>query len=836
MWYNLIVKNKGNIDFCIQTPIRERGAVTMNDKNLSAASSAELKKLFQSPKNIYKPYIFLPIDGKNDLDSPEKLSKLIGGYKKSGFGGIVPFSHKSYSVRPLSEEYYEIYRYVAKEAKASSLAVGYLDDTYIMREYISHLDEDKKKNAVCNILVKYDYACTEGQKLNRKLRSAEDLMSLVAVNDDDLTIVDLRGYIKDGEILEWTVPDGNWNIEEYICEPDMESNYVDLMDYEISSDYLKHTFRALLEQLDEKNGEVPPVNVFIYRNILYAGKNRRMWHRDFNKMFEEQFGIDPAPYYPLLFRDFGGFAKRYKSMLMTCRAKMLTEGYMKAAADFCLAHDILCTGYPAEGKAVACSWLFGDGQMLHKYATAPGLSMPFAYLYGLNGIRVAAGAADQLGAETVTADLFKYFSLLNRDIIYRESMNAYVRGVNMVFAHLGEDRTDEKQQPDETEPITWGSIFSKGDDLADFSEFATRVQTLLRGGEHLSEAAILYPIHSLHSLSYLYQSDTVEDFEYPSTPDNADYMELMNNFLNYVGIDTTFLHPDTVINRAHAENGILYIPTDKGTMKFKLIILPSMSIISVKALRVVKKFFDEGGKVISTDNLPTSAFECTQNFDDPNTAIRTESAEDIEVREIMMHIFGKEIADFRTYQRYYKNSNENGGMAYFLPSNQTSADRTESVSANMLYQAVGKFDFAPDVYIDKMPRREFFGMMNYNLPDFMKIGLDKRLARGCSMNYIHKKYAGCDIYYITNTTGDEYKGNILFRGRHIPEEWNPYNGRIRRMAVEYVTFRGELYTKAELSIEASSCTFVVSQSGKKDVIWDLTGDEVVYEYFPKERI
>lgn len=807
----------------------------MIEKNISAASVNDLKKLFQYPRNVYKPYIYLPIDGNNALNTPEKLTKLISGYKKSGFGGIVPFSYKNYTIQPLSEEYYDVYRYIQKEASSNALSVGYMDDTYIMRVYLSSLGSAKEA-VICNILVKYDYACTEGQQLKRRLRAPDDLMSLVAVNDDDLTILDLRQYIKDGETLEWTVPDGNWNIEEYVCEPDPDSNSIDLMDYDISAEYLKRTFHELLNHLEYKENDDSPIDVFIYRNILYAGKNRRMWHRDFNRQFAEHFGMDPAPYYPLLFRDFGGYSKRYKSMLMSCRAKMLTDGYLKAAADICRAHDILCTGYPAEGKSVACSWLFGDGQMLHQYTSAPGLSMPFAYLYGLNGVRVASGAADQFGMDTVTADLFKYFSLLNRDIIYRESMNAFVRGVNMIFAHLGEDRMDAAAG--NTDSRAWGAIFTKGDDLADFSEFATRVQSLLRGGEHISEAAILYPIHSLHGHTYLYQSDAAEtSFEYPSTPGNADYMEIMNGFLNYIGIDTTFLHPDIVTERAHAEDGTLFVRNGKTTMKYKLIVLPAMSIISVKTLRVIKKFFDEGGKVISTDNLPNTAFECAQIFSDPNTAVRTESEEDREVREIMQHIFGKEIGDSRTYLRYYKNTNDNGGKAYFFPSNRTSADRTETVSADILYQAVRNFEFAPDVYIDKMPRREFYGMLNYNLPEFMKIKLDQRLARGCSMNYIHKKYAGHDIFYITNTTGDEYKGNILFRGRHVPEEWNPYTGKIKRLPVEYVTFRGELYTKVEMTIDASSCTFVVSQIGRplKDIMRDLTGDEVIMEYFPKER-
>ena len=203
----------------------------MIEKNVSAASMNDLKKLFQNPKNAYKPYIYIPIDGNNALNTPEKLTKLISGYIKSGFGGIVPFSYKSFTVQPFSEEYYKIYRHIQKEAKSNSLAVGYMDDTYLMRDYISALG-DAKKNVVCNVLVKYDYACTEGQVLKRKLRVPETLMSLVAVNDDDLTILDLRQYIKDGDTLEWTVPDGNWNIEEFVCEPDVDSNAINLMDYE----------------------------------------------------------------------------------------------------------------------------------------------------------------------------------------------------------------------------------------------------------------------------------------------------------------------------------------------------------------------------------------------------------------------------------------------------------------------------------------------------------------------------------------------------------------------------------------------------------------------------
>ena len=118
----------------------------------------------------------------------------------------------------------------------------------------------------------------------------------------------------------------------------------------------------------------------------------------------------------------------------------------------------------------------------------------------------------------------------------------------------------------------------------------------------------------------------------------------------------------------------------------------------------------------------------------------------------------------------------------------------------------------------------------------MKVGVDKRLASGCSINYLHKKYAGCDIYYFTNTMGEEYHGNILLRGNLTPEEWNPYTGKVRKLAAHTVKFRGEIYTMVEEEIGASSCVFIVSplQRTQKELSRDLTETVEAEEYYPQK--
>lgn len=794
----------------------------MPDKN--TADIFSLRRTFQNDRNGYGPYIYLPLDRSAKIDTREQLSKLISSYKKSGVHGVIPYSHKNFSITALTDDCGRAWRSAATEVIAAKMQLGYQDDTYIMREYLANTENSDQK--VCTVLQKYDYACMEKQHFRKKLHNNGDVMSLCAVNDDNFEVEDLRPYIKDG-CLEYDVPDGNWTVEEYVIEPDPESNYINLMDYDVCSAYLSETFGRLDDSLSGRDEDGSSIfSLFLYRDVIYAGKNRRMWHRDFNKRFEELNGFDPAVLYPVLFRTFPGNSGHYRSMLLIVRSSMLNDGYLKACADICKSRRIFCTGYAAESKSTACSWLFGDGQLIHRYASAPGVSMPFAYLYGINAVKVAAGCADALGCDTVTADMFRYFRVLSKDVIYRETMNAFVRGVNMVFAHLGEDRSINPAAGE-----GFGCIYSKANDLAEYSLFTSRCQSMLRGGEHIADAAIIYPIHSLYTDAYLYQSE-VRGFEYPATPESADYMELMNNFLNYAGIDASFIHPNLIIERGYSEKGKFFVNSEGAVGRYKILVLPSLSLVSLKATKIVKKYFDEGGKIIAVGSLPKEATECSITSGFFGRKLNAESPEDIEVREIVEHIFGKDVFNSRIIKRYYKNENENGGIAYFFPPNKSSIDGTSSVSADLLYQAVLKFGIAPDIYIDRLPRREFLGIVNQNLPQFLRIDIDKRLAKGCSMNAIHKRYSGCDIYYFTNTTGEKYYGSILLRGRHVPEEWNPQNGRIRKLTYETVKFRGDVYTKILETLEPSSSLFIVSPVQKPK---EYDDEETLEEFFAHEN-
>jgi len=69
------------------------------------------------------------------------------------------------------------------------------------------------------------------------------------------------------------------------------------------------------------------------------------------------------------------------------------------------------------------------------------------------------------------------------------------------------------------------------------------------------------------------------------------------------------LHPLTLHKRCYVEDGELLLSNDGNYEKYKLLILPASSMMSVKNLRTIKKLFDSGGKIIATGELPTIAFE-----------------------------------------------------------------------------------------------------------------------------------------------------------------------------------------------------------------------------------
>jgi hypothetical protein len=213
---------------------------------------------------------------------------------------------------------------------------------------------------------------------------------------------------------------------------------------------------------------------------------------------------------------------------------------------------------------------------------------------------------------------------------------------------------------------------------------------------------------------------------------------------------------------------------------------------------VLKKFFDEGGKLLATGALPTKAFEYDQTGEN-----------DREVRAIIEHIFGKDACNPMLMRDYCLNRNENGGEAIFLYFNTTATDGTKMTRSSTVNEALNSFSLPFDIYLPAMPRLECTGALNSIFPEYRTIGLHRSFPGGGMLNHIHKQRDGRDIYYFSNTTQAPYNHHVLLRGAFDIEEWNPHSGEITARASKLFRYRGELYTDLRLTLAPCASLFFV---------------------------
>lgn len=758
----------------------------------------ELHKDFVSPPNAYRPIPYVRIDG--DFSDESRLTDILFDLKRAGYGGIIPVpvadprkTATPTTPTPGSDAYWKAYETLLERARNLDMQVVYYDDIDNPSGKYGGAVLEKYPDACSYILTMREYECTEGEVTRRTLNTDGVTMSLVAYELDTGEIIDLRDEVM-GDTLVWDTPDGNWNILQFICRPNTESPFVNFLNYKASMRFVETSYKAFTDRFTTYLGSV--VNMTIYDDLQYIAQNRRMWTPDFNEYFEREYGFDPAPLYPALYYDVGPKTEYYTACLMRCRAKMFADGFFRAVSNFTSKFGLLCTGSISESKTAACSNLTGDALGLHRYAGAPGVDMHHSYMYGFNGLKLAASAAYNYEKEYVTCELYNRYAELNPTILYKEAMNCFVRGVNVLMPNVMQWSADTSLNHD---------ISLRNPDMRDiypkYTDFIARCQAMLQGGSHVCDIAMLYPIESLHSKVFFYEQKE-RRFEFAPVLQFADYISNINSILNYCGRDLTVLHPEVLAEKGRCENGILHIDNALNPEKFRILILPAMTMTSIVTLRIVRDFFECGGKILATSVVPFKIIE-----DDPD--LQKEAA------DIVEYLFGVKDSVLDYGSDYRIKRSENGGMAVFLRSSMTDLDGTEYVEAHRINQALWKFETPVDIVFEHLPRIPNSGILSLNLIAFQNYGATAGIASGGVFNYIHKHHEDCEVYYVSNTTVKDYAGHIVIAGSHEVEAWNPHTGKIHQFNERFGYVGGSVYTSVETTIPHDTSVFLVCRPKTK---------------------
>ncbi len=696
-------------------------------------------------------------------------------------GGFIPLPSLKAELSPeeKTEQFKKFYLNLLPACAEYGLSVAFTLDECIEQTVVLAEDALWEDHIRSRKLVRHTHYCTQEEHVSWQVFPGK-LLSVVAFNDERDEAVDLRGNIDNGRVV-YDVPRGNWRIVQYVSLPDHDSDRPNILSYQSSLSYFESAYSLFAEAFGQYLGTT--LTHMHYSGLAFKAVNRHDWSDDFNEVFKSRYGFDPAPYYPYLYTPGGNNAPRYKALFSDCRARMLREGYIQAAEDFARDKGLTLIGTLSECKSTQCSPIMGDA-MINNTAT-PGAVLDRGYLYGLNSLKIASGAAFGRAKRDIFVELYRDYKNNSFDIMMRDAVHAFARGANLPALHLPATSEENRE------------LTSR------LLRFTAAMRTCLKDGRQVSDIAVIYPIYYLHSCVNMYSAE-ISGFEYSDTPADADYMNAINSICLCAGHDVTLLHPDVISTCARVEKDRLRLAGMSDEGGFRVVILPAQRVASLASMRVLRDYFDAGGRIIATGELPTRAFEYDPADPDRN---------DREMLEISEHIFGSDALNRNIMKTYCYNESSAGGKAFFLYFSKTGIDGVSMVKSIDIRRALSSFEIGFDVYAPKMPKYEATGALSATFNEYTRLGLMKHLPDGGIFSHIHKRNGTKDIYCFANTANRVSETPIFIRGAHVPVCIDIESGEKRKVDYEHVRVFGRAYTRFEIFMRPMKVLVIVTDGG-----------------------
>ena len=732
----------------------------------------------------------------------QQLEDLVANCKKNRIDCIIPclsgISEASGVTFALISDFYrDLLGIAEKRGVHVGLSIDKFIETCLFFE--PSIDEKIKRKICSKILNQREYYCSECEHISMDLNDTT-VMSVSVFDEENGDSIDIYDSLQNGRV-EYVPPVGNWVLNAYTCDYDnivggKVRRSVNKLNFEASKRFLSLVLDILGEDVKRHIGKT--LTALYMNDICFDSPNRRNWDDSFNDKFMQMFNFDPKPYYDCLFYGVGEHMSHLKTLFMACRSKMLSDGIFKALDCFARENSLEVINGITEPKLADCSWLTGDA--LLNFSRSSCALLDKEYMYGFNSLNLASSAGESFGLSDTYCELFKNYGNVSPKIMFKDVMCAYSRGCTRLLAHDSFNiLLDSKDNPTKKKLL----------------DLNTRCRNMLGEGTRVSDIAILYPIDSMHSEVFLYQTKS-QGFEYPNIMQDNDYMTVINLLSYFCGQDTMLIHPSVMKSSCRVSGNKLCMTTGSGENHFSVLVIPGTSVISIDNLRLIKEFYDKGGKIIATGRLPRFATEYHPDHekaaDDLDFMRQNKYGTDldVEVRETMSYIFGSDTAIQTQVHEYYYNANSNGGEAYFVCSSKTTSDGTLYCDEKLLKRILYSFNIPLDVYMSGLPRHMGYDALGDIYPNFSRLGLGATLPRGGTVNRIHKRRGELDVYFFSNTTDTRHNGYAFIKGSISPVALDPISGKRKNVGHRYVEYKNQVYTAVHLDLEACGCVFILS--------------------------
>nr|WP_310788956.1 glycosyl hydrolase [uncultured Alistipes sp.] len=705
---------------------------------------------FKTPPTKFRPD---PLWFWNNTDiTKEGIDAQMPGFlEKCGYGGlaILPFG-PNLTPKYLTEEYFERYKYAVEKAAELGLTLSLYDEYgfpsgsggAINADGVSRF-RNRFPNLTMKRLDKIEEETRGGATYVSPVSKTGQLMAAVAMNADTKERIDLSGNITE-ETIVWKVPEGNWKIMQFVCVADDDPN-MDYLSEEAAKAYISMTHEAYYKRMPEYFGKTI-TSTFFDEPTLYRAQ-ARCWTPTFNETYIKKYGSSPALYYPALWYDIGPETQAARNALFGLRAELYAAAYPKAVSEWSKAHGIVATGHQDNEEIENPVGTSADLMKCFKYQDVPGIDKIGGDRPAEKFYKIVSSAAYNWDHSLVMSETYGAMGNIPWDTLYNVAMDQYSKGINMLIPHAV--WFNDRDVTFEPELSHRNRLYNQG--LYEFNTFLARLNMLLRNDDRfVTDVAMLYPIETMQGEHY---------FDGPlgayaggvKIPD-MDYVQISQQLTNELGRDFQFLHPEVLQDACRVDKNGLTLANTKQYNTFRTLIVPSSKTISVANLAKILTFFEAGGQVIFTTQLPVKSTE-------PNA--------DAQVVALMDKLLPEKLRSSGE-----PHTNPAGGRVVFLA----------KPGADALRNALAR------------PSETF----------------DVEFPEGIvPMRYIHKERAGKDIYYFANLNGKAFDSAVALRGKKRYELWNPHTGEVTALQPEYAKKGKDRVSLVRLRVEPSQSVFLV---------------------------
>ena len=739
-----------------RNPDREFRGVRFISLNLDRATEESMKASVERDFKTDKwgTFVLIPGGGSTEGLTDEYLELSRRQKKESG---------TSY----LSDNYFKLY----KAAIDKGLELGFRCTTlYDEWEYPSgmvegHFFSNYPEDCAKSIEILEADSASKKQRLRLSLPDKGMYIGAVAMDMTTYRRIDVSRLFKDGNV-EWTAPKAGWKLMMFYLNSEFaprsqKGGTVDYLDKDAVAKYIDLNFEPYYKHLKEYFGTV--IRRTFYDEPTMMEQGGRMWTPKFNEGFKERYGYNPMTLYPALWYYIGEDTAAARNALYKYRTELFAENYIGQVNQWCEAHGIKGGGHLDQEETRNPVGPNGDLMKAFKYQAVPATDDIYYPGRSNVGYKVVSSSAynwdkPEMFTETFAAYSRAQYKALTPENYMRVSLDQFAMGTNIQIE------------------------FENKFDGVDY--FLGRGGYMLRGGRHVSDVAIIYPIAALQT-AYTFPGTSMDGHYYAYmggvVPAEIDYMDVGESLFRGLHLDYTYLHPEVLVEKCTVEGKELKLNNVNNWEQYKVLILPGGDTFSADAAAKVLEFYRAGGAVIATSKLPTKA---------------AEFGRDKEVRDMVFEVFGLSESKPSTctvrhahyrFLNVFQNRNENGGRGYFIAKPYT------SVLEELLQEVLPVRD------VDMGAEPEYY------------VKMDHDYAGG--VTYTHKVRGGKDIYYFANSTDKPLETTVAVRGaKKNLEAWNPHDGGKSTVAANHAERRGgEQVTEFKLSLPALSGMFIVAE-------------------------